>query len=647
MRTPPVAGPHDLGARRRVQIVHRGFLAWRSTGARQGAQLHRCPRRSGRRALRLGERGPRGASAQPLRRHHARFPLAGAHRDRRVSLQELHRREAFGHRLLELLVGDVHAQAGELLAGSDTDLGRQDDRVLRPGGLATHGLDPRVDVGRGDTETLRCFQTREPSLCRRGLGGDRARHRADRVDVVGQRHRQERLRPFVELDLRPRHREQVGGRRGEPRQHHQIAGHGGPRPCTWCADRDAGDVAPARRRQDRGAAGDPVALARRGIGPQVGNRDRRARLDQRASGAVTSVVGGEHHRLPAGKHAEPVDEDLHGGREHHTGQVVVREDHRLFDRTGRHHDVTGADAVQGRLVGCRDHRTLEDPEGRGTGEHPCPGGLRSGAEFTRGVTAGAAEQGAARLLGLLQDQDVEAGGGGLGGCGQPGGTGTDHGYIGMQRDPFARRMVFLPRDLAQAGLRADERLHQRPGPLRVLEDLVVEARRHHERDLVQPPMDVTVRRRPRVLAFDLHPVRHRLDAGTDVGDAVDLHHAVGTGAGHAEQATGAVILERATGDRHPGGGEGRPDRVPLVRGDALAIERESDRPVAADRPPVAGGDPLAHADAPSGSSAGRSVGTYVARIAFVKVCRSARNHTRHPSRCNHHSVCHPFTFSRK
>ena len=52
---------------------------------------------------------------------------------------------------------------------------------------------------------------------------------------------------------------------------------------------------------------------------------------------------------------------------------------------------------------------------------------------------------------------------------------------------LAGPMVFLARDLAQPCLRPDEGLHERPGPSRPVEDLVVEAGRHHEGELFSQP----------------------------------------------------------------------------------------------------------------------------------------------------------------
>ena len=260
------------------------------------AQLHRSPRRAGRRALRLGERRTGGARAQPLRRHHARLALAGTHRDRRVALQQLHRREAFGHGLLELLVGDVHAQAGELLARPDPNLGRQDRPGPAPRSPRPQRLDPAVGVvGRG-AQPQRGFQAREPSLRDGGIGGCRTGHRA-----------------------RPRARSRAAARAGTPahvrrtRPGHPtmetrfVDGAENPASTTRSQSTFVPDSAPGaptvtpvtRRRPDAdrivGAARDPVALARRRIGTQVDDRDRGAGVDQRSRGAVTGLARRQHH----------------------------------------------------------------------------------------------------------------------------------------------------------------------------------------------------------------------------------------------------------------------------------------------------------------------------------------------------------------
>ena len=224
----------------------------------------------------------------------------------------------------------------------------------------------------------------------------------------------------------------------------------------------------------------------------------------------------------------------------------------------------------------------------------------------------------------------------------------------MQVVHLARLVVRVLRRLAETGLRADERLYRPPRPPRPVEDLVVEARRHHERERVEPAVDVVVHARPRVLAFDAHAVADGLGARADVRDPVDLHQTVGTPPRHAEQAACAVVLERAPRDRDAGCRQRRTDRVALERLDRPPVEREGDRPVAPDGLAGTRWEPFGHAveasspgSPPPDGSPSPSPGQNVRRTSFVPVCRSARNHFRHPSRCSHHSVCQPLTFSRK
>jgi hypothetical protein len=212
-----------------------------------------------------------------------------------------------------------------------------------------------------------------------------------------------------------------------------------------------------------------------------------------------------------------------------------------------------------------------------------------------------AEQVAAGLAALLQQDDLSSGRRRLRRGREAGGPGTDHEDVGMQVDPAPAPMIGLMRDRAEPGLRADERFDERPRPARSLEDLVVEAGRHHERERVQPSVDVAVDRGPRVLAFDAHPLPSGLRARSHVGDPVDLHQAVWTRAGHALQSARPVVLERAARDRHAGGRQRRSHRVSLERRDHPAFESEADRPVAPDRFALTHREPLAHAGAASRS----------------------------------------------
>ncbi len=144
---------------------------------------------------------------------------------------------------------------------------------------------------------------------------------------------------------------------------------------------------------------------------------------------------------PAGQHAEPVDQDLRGRREHHAGKVVVGEDGRLLDRARGHDDVASADAVERRAVRGRDQRAVEDAERSRAGEDVRTRGLGRGAKLPGRVLALLAQKAAAGLSFLFEHQRVETGARGLGGRGQARWTRADHQDIGMQRDPLARIVI--------------------------------------------------------------------------------------------------------------------------------------------------------------------------------------------------------------
>src|SRR4029453_1716795 len=111
----------------------------------------------------------------------------------------------------------------------------------------------------------------------------------------------------------------------------------------------------------------------------------------------------------------------------------------------------------------------------------------------------------------------------------------------------------------------------------------------------QPAVDVVVHARPLVLALDAHPVAQGLGARADVRDPLDLHQAIRTGSGHAEQPAGPVVLERATCDHNARRGERGPDGVPLEPGERPPLEIERERPVAADSLAGPVWEPFSHA----------------------------------------------------
>ena len=201
---------------------------------------------------------------------------------------------------------------------------------------------------------------------------------------------------------------------------------------------------------------------------------------------------------------------------------------------------------------------------------------------------------------------------------------------------------------------------ERPGPPRVLEDLVVEARRHHEREpcsasrgCLGPPM---ARRSVAPPASRRAPARCRCARWGCRPPASDS-------SGHEpvmqNSPRGRWYLNDRAVMSTPAAASGRADRVAFEAAIVLAVQREPDRPVAVDRIAVATGQTLAHAMTPGRPArrhAGRDPADHAGcgpdRVATSrgprssKVCRSARNQLRHPSRCSHHSVCHPLTFSR-
>ena len=239
------------------------------------------------------------------------LPWHGTHRDRRVALEELHRVEPLGDRGLQLLVRDVHAQAGELLAVAGADLRRQDDGVLLGRGLGAEPLDPFVGVRRSEPERHPRLEPREPALRDRALERASAGDRARGVDVRGQLRRAGTPAPPRRTRAR-RRSSRAGSSRGPgtPRGRRGRRGSFGPLVARG-PDHDLADPAAALGGHDRRARDDrePVdRCARRAAGrrpsrrrPRRGARERSRSPSRSRSAPRRAVPGARGSARPAGR----------------------------------------------------------------------------------------------------------------------------------------------------------------------------------------------------------------------------------------------------------------------------------------------------------------------------------------------------------
>ena len=108
-------------------------LARARAAGRQGGRGRPAPRAAARSSCRSSPRPSRSRARRRGSRGRGRAALAGAHRHGRVALRELDRVEALGDRPLEVLVGDVLADADEalVLAGGAV-VGRGGNRPAIP-----------------------------------------------------------------------------------------------------------------------------------------------------------------------------------------------------------------------------------------------------------------------------------------------------------------------------------------------------------------------------------------------------------------------------------------------------------------------------------------------------------------------------------
>ena len=432
-----------------------------------------------------------------------------------------------------------------------------------------------------------------------------------------------------------------GGGRAAPGHHQQVhreAALGGVR--AGRADHHARHVPPPARLEHRRAADQRHVLALQrsrgsavGLLAQVGNADHLdAGLEQRERRVEAAVVDGRHDRARSRLERVHGDQPPGAAGEHHAREVVAGEEQRLLDRAGRVDLAPGADLME-RVALPDRHEAVEGAE-RGRVVEDLDARLaRPLGQLARVAHAALGEQPAARLGALVGEHHVGAqlgrGGGGV----QAGRASPDHEDVGVAaavlRAPLALglRLAQLP----EPGRVAQHLLVERPEAPRPDEGLVVEAGRgERAAHQVGGAHHVEVERRRRVHVLHLHPLAHRLGAGADAGSVIHLYEAVWALAGTAEETAGAVVFE-ATGEGSLARcEEGGTDRVPLQGCHLLAVEAEGDFGAAVDALPALFWESR-HVRAAASS------GSAVKRTSFVRVSRSAMNHSPQPERCTHHS----------
>ena len=365
---------------------------------------------------------------------------------------------------------------------------------------------------------------------------------------------------------------------------------------------DAADARPAERPHDAvgskvldpalGEGPPPRALVGRGAG--VGDRrDLETAVGEIEREGERVVVGSTEERAPPRLYAVELDQPARAGGEQDAGQVVAVEARRVLERAGRDDQLAGAhvdqrgpllDRDEAALVGAERQRARENADAGfvpGFVSEPA-GELES---VRRGLSVGRdapveAQVPAEPVLIVDQRHARAAARGGERGRDSRGPAADD-----QDLDAFVR--VLPPRlgsraQPTQTGQAADDGLGDLPGPARAREGPVIEPDRQQRIEPLKDRHPVPGERRPALLRPHLHPRPHGLDAGPDVRDAVDLHHAVRALPGDAEQAARPVVLEAARQERAPRGGQGGPDGVSRVGRHRAPVELERDRARAVD-----------------------------------------------------------------
>ncbi len=354
-------------------------------------------------------------------------------------------------------------------------------------------------------------------------------------------------------------------------------------------------------------------------------------------GDVDATIVGDHDHRPTSRldAIEPM-QALRRAAEHHAGQVVVLEHHRILDDAARHDDLTRPQRHEPVLLEHPQQAVLVEPERRrvtedanaivGTDlEGEIADDLPAGAAVVQGARVGSP---AAAELGLVVDQrHARPGPCRLQRRRHPGDATADDGDVGEQMGALvvARRLVGKA-DAPESGAATEHALVGGPQAARVNEGLVIEPDGKQEIHLVEHGQRVPLQGRPGVLPHDTLPLAQRLRAGADTRNAIDVDQAVRAVPATAEEPSRAVVLEAAAEDSHARGVERGRHRVAGQAHVCAAVERERHRSRAIDPLRGVSGEP-AHA---RGSEGGP--GQNVSATSFDRVSRPARNQRRQPAR---------------
>ena len=399
----------------------------------------------------------------------------------------------------------------------------------------------------------------------------------------------------VDPARRPRQLSSCRVQGGHARRPQVAVAHGLDHPMA-CEHRDAGfprctrqcaaRIAPGVRHQDHLATGS-LPFQRR---------------------SVTAVVVRDQHKPFAGRDAIAAHIAGHGRRQHDTGEVVVREDERTFDRPGRQHDLPGTHAMQtlsqlgsrGRqpMVGAtlqhRQEVVVVEADDGASRQH---GDVFEGTQFAHGVghpfrsratvdSQRRAQQTAAKRILFVGDDDPCAGPGRHQRRRQPGWPRADDHHVAMPVHLVVAIGIRSLRHRPETRAATQDVLPEPPQHGRGHEHLVVEPRGEHASNRIDEATQTVRGRTDRDQAVVEFNLRRAL-IGQGAGSAADLHDGVGFLGTAANDAARPAELEAAGNHVDAIGEQGRRQRVAAQALVGPAVEREGNGRRAVD--PATGG----------------------------------------------------------
>ena len=327
------------------------------------------------------------------------------------------------------------------------------------------------------------------------------------------------------------------------------------------------------------------------------HRHIQTRLFQSNRRAIGVIVVGDNNRAVARGHAIINHIVTHSRGQHDARYIVARKRERTFNRTGRRHNLLGADAPQTMTRTIAQRRMIAHTfiaQHIAVVINPCPHHAGADGDVVHGLQLGQQlgnvvrdrraidfttinRRTATPMRGLFHQQNLCTGLACLQSRLQTRNTTTNHHHVHIGVEVFIGVHVTVFRHFAEARRLAHDGFKQvLPGKGREHEGLIVEARREEARHVVVDRAHVELQRRPVVLRRAGQTIKQLGRGGTlvrlELAAFPKVHQSVRLFSTRSHHTTRAVVLEGPAHHHLVIGQQSRGQRVTLIAGEALAVE---------------------------------------------------------------------------